>query len=218
MSEDNSRLPRRKVLQWFAAAGAVTTVGGFPIPGVGQGPATPSGQGYGTDPDLMKVYEPGQAWPLTLSEDQRKTVTALADTILPADDLGPAASEVRVPDYIDEWISAPYPQQVGDRSVIMPGLERFEKFVTEQSGGSFSELDPAGRATVCEKIAGIKEGEDQQLANFLHRFTMVACGAYYSTPEGWKAIGYVGNIAMPTFEGPPQEVLERVGVEQTVTD
>ena len=41
-------------------------------------------------------------------------------------------------------------------------------------------------------------------------------GAYYGTPAGWKAIGYVGNTPLASFDGPPQEVLDRVGVQQTV--
>jgi hypothetical protein len=41
-------------------------------------------------------------------------------------------------------------------------------------------------------------------------------GAYYATPAGWKAIGYVGNTPLTSFDGPPAEVLEKLGVTQTV--
>jgi hypothetical protein len=51
---------------------------------------------------------------------------------------------------------------------------------------------------------------------FLHDFTSLCMGAYYGTPAGWKAIGYVGNMPLPSFDGPPQHVLDRVGVVQTV--
>ena len=40
----------------------------------------------------------------------------------------------------------------------------------------------------------------------------LCAGGYYSTPEGWKAIGYVGNVPLITFDGPPNEVLEKAGV------
>ena len=43
-------------------------------------------------------------------------------------------------------------------------------------------------------------------------------GAYYGTPKGWKAIGYVGNMPLPALDGPPQEVLDKLGLEQTVKD
>jgi hypothetical protein len=46
-----------------------------------------------------------------LDDSQRRLVTFLADLILPEDEYGPAASALRVPDFIDEWVSAPYPKQ-----------------------------------------------------------------------------------------------------------
>ena len=54
------------------------------------------------------------------------------------------------------------------------------------------------------------------VASFFSRFRSLAAGAYYGTPEGWKAIGYIGNIPLPSFDGPPPEVLAKLGVEQTV--
>lgn len=210
----DSRLPRRTILQWFAASAAAATSGGVPLPSMAQSKAAPAVPGYGTDPNLVQVYEPGDVWPLTFSEEDRKLVEALADIILPEDDLGPAASQVRVPDYIDEWVSAPYPNQQRDRSVIVPGLARFEDGVRQAHGKSFSELDESAQVRFCRSIV---EDESHPLAGFFHRFTMVASGAYFSTTEGWKAIGYVGNMASGVFAGPPQEVLDRVGVEQTVS-
>ena len=46
--------------------------------------------------------------------------------ILPRDQLGPAASEVGVVEMIDEWVSAPYPQQQTDRPVVLEGLAWIE--------------------------------------------------------------------------------------------
>ena len=201
-----TRLPRRQVLQWFAAAAAAPA---FP----GQAQNAPDATGYGTDPDLAKVYQPGDVWPLTFTDEQRKLVSALADTIIPADDLGPAASEVRVPDYIDEWISAPYPSQKADREVVLPGLAEFEASAQTSHGKVFADLSPTKRNAFCESIV---TDADHPLGGFFHKFSMIALGAYYSTPEGWKAIGYVGNLPSGIFAGPPQEVLDRVVVAQTV--
>jgi hypothetical protein len=43
--------------------------------------------------------------------------------IIPADDDSPSASAVGVPDFIDEWISSPYPAQAGDRRIVLDGLQ-----------------------------------------------------------------------------------------------
>jgi hypothetical protein len=74
-------------------------------------------KGYGPDPSMVKIYQPGDVWPLTLTEPQRRTTRALCDLIIPADDTSPSASAVGVPDFIDEWISSPYPAQAGDRRI-----------------------------------------------------------------------------------------------------
>ena len=58
--------------------------------------------------------------------------------------------------------------------------------------------------------------EFRKAAEFFNRFRSLCAAAYYATPPGWEAIGYVGNVALAKFDGPPPEVLERLGVTQTV--
>jgi hypothetical protein len=170
--------------------------------------------GYGTDPKLVKDYKPGDVWPLTFNDAQKKTAAALADTILPADDLGPAASEVGVVEMIDEWVSAPYPQQKGDRPVILDGLGLLESEALDRFGKRFPELDDGQKRAICDDIcfAQAAKPQFQKLARFFEKFRDIAASAYYATPAGWKAIGYVGNTPLVEFTGPPPEVLERLGL------
>jgi len=178
----------------------------------------PTGVGYGTDPVLAKTYKPGELWPLTFTDSQKKAATALADTILPADQYGPAASEVGVVQMIDEWISAPYPQQRDDRPVILDGLQWIDAESKERFKKPFAELDQKQRGAICDDICSTKRTSKQlaKAAGFFSRFRDLCASAYYATPAGWKAIGYVGNVALERFDGPPQEVLEKLGVTQTV--
>ncbi|MEN8871284.1 MAG: gluconate 2-dehydrogenase subunit 3 family protein, partial [Akkermansiaceae bacterium] len=122
--DQENRLPRRRVLQWFAAVAAAE---GMALPTAFAQNSKPASTGYGQDPVMAKSYERGELWPLMMTEAERSATIALADVIFPADDLGPAASEVRVADFIDEWISAPYVRQKGDRGVIIPGLKALNK-------------------------------------------------------------------------------------------
>ncbi len=104
--------------------------------------AQPSVHGYGTDPDLTKLYRPGEFWPLTLTPTQRRTAAALCNVILPDDGRSPSAESVGVVDFIDEWVSAPYPRQLEDRPIVLEGLAwmdaeallRFEKYFAELDG------------------------------------------------------------------------------------
>lgn len=212
---ESGRISRRDVIKWFAAAAAVSQMG--PLVSLGQESDVFSG-GYGQDPDLTKIYKPGDVWPLTLSSPQRKLVTVLADAILPEDKWGPAASALRVPDFIDEWISAPYPKQQSSRKKILPGLKVMDGLAQERHGKQFAALSASQITALLDDVSEKKGGSAtiKNAESFLYEFTSLCMGAYYGTPEGWKAIGYVGNTPLATFDGPPQEVLDRVGVEQTV--
>jgi hypothetical protein len=216
MPSDESRLPRRTVLKWFAAVAVATQIPEF---GSGtQAAGAPAAKGYGTDPDLSKFYQPGDFWPLTFTPAQRKTVTALGDLILPSDHLGPAASEVRVPDFLDEWVSAPYPLQQKDREALLPGLQWLEDESTKRYSKSFPSLNDTEKRAIADDICWPADAkpEFKKAAAFFVKFRSLAASAYYGTEAGWKAIGYVGNVPLTRFDGPPPEVLEKLGIEQTV--
>jgi hypothetical protein len=183
-----------------------------------QVPDPSTSKGYGTDPKLVKTYKPGEVWPLTLTPRQKKTATALADTIIPADDLGPAASEVGVVEMLDEWVSAPYPEQRSDRPLILQGLEWTEQESANRFKKEFSALTDAQKRSICDAICYTETAAPRFRgpARFFTRFRALCASAYYATPPGWKAIGYVGNVALERFDGPPQEVLDKLGVTQTV--
>jgi hypothetical protein len=174
--------------------------------------------GYGTDPKLVRVYKPGEFWPLTFTDSQRLSARVLADTILPKDALGPAASEVGVVEMIDEWISAPYPIQQADRPAVVDGLAWLDTESVRRFQKNFVEITDDQRRAICDDIcyAPTAKPEFGAAAGFFSRFRSLCASAYYATPAGWEAIGYVGNVALERFDGPPAEVLEKLGVAQTV--
>jgi len=229
--EQRSPVSRREAMQWVmgaVAAGALPTgiygqqkeaakEEGRNI--LSQEPAAKvpdlnTSKGYGTDPKLVKSYKPGEVWPLTLNPRQTKCATALADTIIPKDDLGPAASEVGVVEMIDEWVSAPYPDQQRDRPMILQGLEWTDQEAAKRFKTDFANLSEAQRHAICDDICfGANAAERfRGPARFFNRFRDLCASAYYATPAGWKAIGYVGNVALEKFEGPPPEVLAKLGL------
>ena len=174
----------------------------------------PTGEGYGTDPKLLKDYTPGDLWPLTFNAAQKRTAAALADTIIPTDALGPAASEVGVVEMIDEWISAPYPEQRSDRPVVLDGLALLENESLDRFNKRFAALSPQQRKAICDDICFEPSAPPRlrKLAGFFAKYRDLCARAYYATPAGWKAIGYVGNVPLVEFTGPPAEVLERLGL------
>jgi len=45
------------------------------------------------------------------------------------------------------------------------------------------------------------------------RLRILAAAAYYTTPAGFSAIGFVGNVPRTSFDGPPQAVLDHLAAE-----
>src|ERR1700748_3672263 len=117
-------ISRRETLAWVGAAIVSPYVGAMPEPAFAQEagglwkdiPAQPvTVPGYGRDPNLTK---PSVPWPLTLSPDTRATLRTGPDLMLPADDRSPSGAALNRDAFIDEWISAPYPDQQRDRWLI----------------------------------------------------------------------------------------------------
>jgi hypothetical protein len=67
---------------------------------------------------------------------------------------------------------------------------------------------------LCEDIAHVAtaSAERKKAAQFFKRYRDLTAGGYYTTPEGMKDIGYVGNVPLPSFDGPPPEVLRKLGL------
>lgn len=212
------RMDRRDAIKWmmtavasmalldrgmFAASAAEVAKSG-PKPGVG----------YGTDPDLLKAYKPGDFWPLSFTDGQRATAAALCDVIIPADEKGPGAMALKVHEFIDEWISAPYPGHAEDKQVVIEGLAWLDDESQKRFSAPFVKLTAQQKAAICDDICSMANGKPEFLkgAQFFRKFRDLAAGGYYSTPEGMKDIGYTGNVALEKFEGPPPEVLKQLGL------
>jgi hypothetical protein len=135
------RMDRRLAIKWMLAAGAGAMLADpLSLTAQAAGPAAPaSPHGYGTDPDLMKPYKAGDYWPLTLTAAELRTAAALCDVIVPAEGAVPSASAVGVPGFIDEWVSAPYPNFVKDRKTIVDGLAWVEGESQRRFGKAFAD-------------------------------------------------------------------------------
>lgn len=200
-------MDRRTTLKWMFAAAASLPLGHL-VPAAAKGKAQP----YGSDPRLLDVYHPGELWPLTFSAHERQCATLLCDIIIPADATSPSASAVGVVDFIDEWISAPYPQQQADRPVIRNGLVWFEAEAQRRFAKSMLKLDAKQRHAICDDICYAPKAKNAEASKFFARFRDLTAGGFYTTPAGRKDLQYVGNVPLQRFDGPPIEVLKKVGL------
>jgi hypothetical protein len=208
------RIDRRTAIKWIATASATLALAPHWSSAADEGTAVVYANGYGTDPDLIKTYNPGELWPLTLTPEQRQTVIALCDTIIPADAKSPSASAVGVHDFIDEWISAPYPGNVADRKIILDGLTWIEAESQKRFGLTFSNTISRQKRDICDAVCFEEKAapEYKSAARFFARFRNLTAGGFYTTPQGMKDIGYIGNVPLDKFEGPPPELIKKLGL------
>jgi hypothetical protein len=217
-------IDRRTTIKWvLAAASSMPLLGprlsvadvpastaALPVPAS----AASASSGYGTDPRLLATYRPGAVWPLTLSVAERRIATTLCDVVIPADATSASASAVGVVDFIDEWISAPYPAQQQDRALVLGGLAWLDAESRRRFGDDFASLTAAQQHAICDDIcyAPRTAAAFAEAARFFARYRDLTAGGFYTTPEGTKDLNFVGNTPLTTFDGPPLEVLRRAGL------
>lgn len=207
--QNDLRVDRRTAIKWVLAASAAMQL---PSPTLAAD-AAGSRAGYGKDPALLKIYQADSLWPLTFDKSQRVTAATLCDLIIPADENSPAASKVGVVDFIDEWISAPYPQSQRDRPVVVDGLAWLDSESQRRFSKAFAAASAAQRIAICDDISAAKpQSQFTKPAAFFVRYRALTAGGFYTTPVGMKDLQYVGNVAMTTFDGPPMAVLKKLGL------
>lgn len=207
MADNPERLKRRTAIKLIATAAAVPALGCEQLEPQTppQIPRTPS------DPDLIN---PRVDWERVLTSDELRTVSALCDVIIPADDRSPSASAVGVPDFINEYVSAPYAAQERDRILIRGGLTWLNTESVERFDAQFADLSPSQQSEICDDICYLPDAAPEFVAaaRFFDKFRDLTATGFYTTDEGMRDIQYIGNVALPRFDGPPREVLERLGL------
>ena len=173
-------------------------------------PSNPLAAGTAADPDLLAPVVP---WEMVLTDEEMRQVAVLADVIIPADARSPAASEVGVPEYVNEFVSAPGHEE--SLTALRGGLAWLNRAAGERFGAEeFAALDGEQMRSICDEIcfepdapAGLKPQ-----ARFFDAFRDMVSTGFWTTEEGMRDLGFAGNVPMPSWDGPPPEVLERLGL------
>ena len=211
------KIARRTVIKFIAAAAAAPAL----WPGLAvqarkvaiekgrenhKGPAgTPS------DPDLINPVVP---WELTLSDEHLGMLETLCDMIIPADEHSPSAGSIGAHDFIDEWVSAPYDGMKRDRVTVTEGLSWLEKESDKRFSATFADLEEEQKTSICDDICHVASSAPEHVrgAQFFDRVRDLTAMAFYTTPEGMKDLGYIGNVPLTKWLPPPREVLQHAGL------
>jgi hypothetical protein len=207
-------MDRRTTIKWVMSVSAAWPLLGRSNDADTRSASAVAAHGYGTDPKLLADYKPGEVWPLTLTAAQRRLAGVLSDIMIPADDRSPSASSVGVVDFIDEWVSAPYPAQQRDRTKVLEGLAWLDAEAARRSGKGFSDLGAVEQHRICDEICDITRSAPAHsaAAGFFALYRDLTAGAFYSTPAGRKDLQFIGNVPLKQFVGPPPELLKALGL------
>ena len=108
--------------------------------------------------------------------------------IIPAEGGSPAASALHVHEFIDEWISAPYPDQATDRPTVIDGLAWIDAEAGRRFKKDFADLNAAQQTAICGDICYLPKAADRfkTAARFFAKFRDLTAGGFYTTPEGMR--------------------------------
>ncbi len=193
------------------ARGAVPT-GGPPMASSSQQVSLLSGpRGTASDPDLLR---PKKDWPRKLNALELTTLAALCDVIIPADEHSPSASAVGAPAYINEHVSAPLDSNARDLVRVRGGVSWLNLESDKRFGRPFAKLTQGEKTQICDDICYVPKAKPEFSAGarFFSLVRNLTATAFYTTDEGMKDVGYVGNVALPKWELPPTAVLKQLGL------
>jgi hypothetical protein len=209
-------MDRRHLLKILGASTALPALtGGAEAETPTQAPPGPPWTGPAGTPSDPNLVTPKVWWQKKLQPGELVTLAALCDTIIPADEHSPSASHVGVPDYINEWASAPYDDQRDALVKLRGGLSWLNLEAERRFSRPFARLAEAERHQIADDICYEPRAkpEFKGPAQFFDLVRDLTATGFYTTQAGMKDLKYIGNIPLPRWDGPPPEVLKHLGLE-----
>lgn len=225
-NETGAPMDRRQALKAIAAAAATATLadGIAPTAAGAQQPVaiTPRAKpgapapvagprGTPTDPHLLT---PKADWPRLLTASELATVAVLCDVIIPADERSPGAATVGAPAYINEYVSAPYDWAERALVRVRGGLAWLDVESERRYTRRFTALTMGERTSICDDICYLPDTRPalQVGARFFDLMRDLTASAFYTSAAGMKDLQYMGNVPLAKWDGPPAEVLRKLGL------
>jgi gluconate 2-dehydrogenase gamma chain len=143
-------------------------------------------------------------------EHEMKTISILADIIIPKDGTSGSATDAKVPDFI-EFIVKDMPRH---QTPMRGGLKWLDVQCLKRFNADFASCSSSQQIEMVDDIAYPEKAKPELLqgvAFFDLMRDLTACG-FFTSEIGIKDLGYVGNRPNQ-WDGVPQEVLDQYGVK-----
>ncbi len=144
------------------------------------------------------------------NEHEMKTITVLADIIIPRDDRSGSASDAGVPDFI-AFIVKDMP---GHQLPMRGGLKWLDVHCMKHYGNAFVDCTEAQRIEVVDQIAYPEQAAPEMKpgVTFFNRMRDLTATGFYTSKIGIADLGYMGNTPNQ-WNGVPEEVLAQYGLK-----
>jgi hypothetical protein len=129
------------------------------------------------------------------------TVRILADLIVPRDEHSGSASDAGVPEFLD-FVMTEWPE---NQTPIRDGLAWLDRESTRRYARPFREVTPNEQTALLDDIAYPARARPEMAAGvqFFNRFRDLVLSGFYSSQEGVKDLGYLGNTFVTEWKGCP---------------
>lgn len=190
-------LNRRDLLKVMTAAPAVALV--QLAPGVAAASPLPAS-------DTSAAYEPK-----VFNSHEWKTIQVLSDLIIPADERTGSATQAGVPAFIDDWLHL---RGGLFKTEVLGELTWIDMECNRQFGHDFADCSEAQQKQLLDRIAYPAKAapEDANAVAGFNRIRDLVLGGFYSSKMGIEDLQYQGNKMLTEWNGCPENVTSRLGV------
>ena len=143
-------------------------------------------------------------------EHEMKTISVLADIIIPKDDTSGSATDAKVPDFI-EFIVKDKPSH---QTPMRGGLKWLDLHCMKKFTNSFVECSASQQIEMVDEIAFPEKAkpEMQQGVAFFNLMRDLTATGFFTSKIGIDDLGYVGNRPNQ-WDGVPQDVLDQYNIK-----
>ena len=140
--------------------------------------------------------------------DEMATITILGNIIIPKDDISGSASDAGVPAFIEFIVKDMPEHQIPMRG----GLRWLDMQCLHRYSNTFRESSPQQQLEMVTDIAYPAKTKPDMLpgVSFFNRLRDLTATGFFTTPIGFKDLGYVGNTPN-MWTGVPADVLKEHG-------
>ncbi|MGH9353571.1 MAG: gluconate 2-dehydrogenase subunit 3 family protein, partial [Terriglobia bacterium] len=149
--------------------------------------------------------------PKFLNPHQWKTLSVLCGLIIPADDRSGSATQAGVPEFIDDFANL---RGEKVQTMLSGGLAWLDWRCNRDYANDFADCAPAEQTEALDSIAYPEKAkpEDSFGVTFFGELRGLIMEGFYTSKEGIQDLQYKGNQMVMDWEGCPENVTSRLGV------